>query len=114
MVAVVVLKVAPCAATVRSALVTWLPAVTPPALGASTWHPLATFGAGFIPKNSLLQLTLPVTVFWVQFPPCPNCTTVEAGSVKVWPWSATFVQPPCTFRIFAMEGTPALSIANSM
>jgi hypothetical protein len=108
------LKAAPCAATVRSALVTWLPGVTPPALGASTWQVLATFGAGFMPKNSFLQLTLPVTVFCVQFPPLPNCTTVGAGRVKVCPWSPTFVQLPCTFRIFAMEGTPALSMANSM
>jgi hypothetical protein len=108
-----VLKLPPCAATVRSVVVCVLPRVTPEALVVNTWQLLVTVGEGLMPKKSLLQLTLPVTVFWVQFPPTPNCTTVGAGRVKVWPWSATFVTLPSTLRIFPTEGTPLSSITYS-
>jgi hypothetical protein len=108
------LKLPPSLATSLSPEGGWLPSTTPAACGVSTSQALARPGAGLAPKNPLLQATVPDAVFCTHLLPAPYRTAVAAGSVKLWPWSAALAQLASTFMILATEGTPALSMTNSM
>ncbi len=62
-----------------------LPKVAVEAFGARTEQAFVAVGAGLVPKNSLVQLTVPDSVFCTAFRPAPYCTTVADGRLNDWP-----------------------------